>query len=66
MEITKSIGRFKKENNMTILQPKRWEIIISTSLKKGEERGLNSRFINKLLKAIHEESISKQTDVLNT
>ena len=65
MEIASAIGRFKKENNMTILQPKRWEDIILTSLKKGEERNLSHRFIDKLLKAIHEESISKQTDIMN-
>jgi len=65
MEVVKTIGRFKKENNMTILQPKRWEEIFESCLKKGEERDLSQRFINKLLKAIHEESISKQTDIMN-
>jgi chorismate mutase len=65
MEVAKAIGRFKKENNMTILQPKRWEDIIENSLKKGDERELSHRFINKLLKAIHEESINKQTDIMN-
>lgn len=65
MEVAKAIGRFKKENNMTILQPKRWEDIILSSLKKGEERDLSNRFIDKLLRAIHEESIAKQTDIMN-
>ncbi len=65
MEVAKTIGRFKKENNMTILQPKRWEDIILSNLKKGEERDLSHRFIDKLLRAIHEESISKQTDIMN-
>jgi len=65
MEVAKAIGRFKKENNMTILQPKRWEDIILGSLKKGEERDLSNRFIDKMLRAIHEESISKQTDIMN-
>ncbi len=65
MEVAKSIGRFKKDNNMTILQPRRWEEIIETSIRKGNERDLSSRFINKLLKAIHEESIAKQTDIMN-
>ncbi|MCF8365035.1 MAG: bifunctional 3-deoxy-7-phosphoheptulonate synthase/chorismate mutase type II [Bacteroidales bacterium] len=65
MEVAKAIGRYKKENNMTILQPKRWEDIIESSLKKGDERNLSHRFIDKMLKAIHEESISKQTDIMN-
>lgn len=65
MDVAKAIGRFKKENNMTILQPRRWEDIIESSLKKGDERELSHRFINKLLKAVHEESIAKQTDIMN-
>lgn len=66
MEIVKSIGHFKKANNITILQPRRWEEIIESSLRKGEIRGLSSHFINHLFKAIHEESISKQTDIMNS
>ena len=66
MEMVKSIGRFKKANNITILQPRRWEEIIETSLQKGNVRGLSERFINNLFKAIHEESISKQTDIMNS
>jgi len=66
MEVVKSIGRFKKANNITILQPRRWEEIIETSLQKGNVRGLSERFINNLFKAIHEESISKQTDIMNS
>lgn len=66
MEVVKAIGRFKKANSITILQPRRWEEIIETSLQKGNLRGLSERFINHLFKAIHEESISKQTDIMNS
>lgn len=65
MEVARAIGRFKKENNMTILQPRRWEEIIETSLHKGRDRDLSDRFINKLFKSIHEESIAKQTEIMN-
>lgn len=65
MEVAKSIGRFKKANNITILQPNRWEEIIEGSLRKGEKRELSNRFVSKLFKAIHEESIAKQTDIMN-
>jgi chorismate mutase len=54
MEVAKAIGRFKKANNITILQPRRWDEIIESN-----------RFINKLFKVIHEESIAKQTDIMN-
>lgn len=65
MEVVKSIGHFKKQNNMTILQPKRWEEVIDTGVKNGEDRELSHRFINNLFKAIHDESISKQTNIMN-
>ncbi len=65
MEVSKAIGWFKKEHNMTIFQPKRWEEILENGLRNGQERDLSHRLILNLFKAIHEESISKQTDILN-
>jgi chorismate mutase len=65
MEVSKAIGRFKKEHNMTILQPKRWEEILENGLKGGSERDLSDRLIRSLFTSIHEESISKQTDIMN-
>lgn len=64
MEVAESIGIYKKENNMTILQPTRWEEILEDSFKQGRKRNLSDRFIAKLFKAIHEESISKQTYIM--
>jgi len=65
MEVSKAIGWFKKENNMTIFQPKRWEEILENGLRGGIERDLSYRFILNLFTAIHEESISKQTEIMN-
>lgn len=50
---------------MTILQPSRWEEVVGNSLKKGRKRNLSDRFTSKIFKAIHEESISKQTTIMN-
>jgi len=65
MEVVKSIGQFKKENNMSILQNKRWEEIIYKSIEKGAQKGLSREFINKAFKAIHQESINHQTEIMN-
>jgi chorismate mutase len=65
MEVSKAIGWFKKENNMTIFQPKRWAEILENGLKNGEKRQLSDRFILNLFKAIHEESIGNQTAIMN-
>jgi len=65
MEASNSIGQYKKENNMTILQSGRWETILEKQLAKSKDTNLSERFINKLFKAIHEESIAHQTEVMN-
>ncbi len=65
MEVSKGIGGYKMENNMTILQPGRWEDILSDCIQKGQRRELSQAFITKLFKAIHQESINKQTEVMN-
>lgn len=65
METAEAIGRYKKQANMTILQPNRWDEVVECSLKKGRKRNLSDRFTSKIFKAIHEESISKQTAIMN-
>ncbi len=65
MEIVKKIGRFKKNNNLTILQSTRWEQIIEKNLEEGSSRGFSELFINRLFKAIHQESIEYQTKIMN-
>jgi len=65
MKVAEQIGRFKKENNMTILQPDRWQEILNTTLKKGQNHDLSDEFIGQIFKAIHQESINKQTKVMN-
>ncbi len=65
MQIADNIGVYKKLNNISILQPKRWSEILSSAVNKGKLRGLSEEFIEKFLKAIHEESINHQEAVMN-
>ncbi len=65
MNVAKTIAKYKKENNITILQTKRWTEIIKKSIARGEQKGLSSEFIDTLFKAIHQESINHQTKVMN-
>jgi len=64
MKVVKKIGKFKKDNKITILQPNRWEDIMSKNFKLGSLKGFSKKFINKLFKAIHQESINMQTEVM--
>jgi chorismate mutase len=65
MEIARTIGTHKFHNNITILQPDRWNEIINSRIKKGESQLLSKEFILKLYGIIHEESIFQQTKVMS-
>jgi chorismate mutase len=65
MKVVEQIGHYKKENNITILQIRRWNNIVRQSLELGDKLGLDKEYLIKLLHVIHEESIQKQTDIYN-
>ena len=65
MRVAEKIGIHKKENEVTILQSNRWEELFSSRIKNGMKSGLSEEFMSKLLKAIHQESINRQTEVMN-
>ncbi len=65
MHLVEQIGNYKKENNITILQIKRWNKVVRESLELGENLGINKEFLVKLLRVIREESIQKQTEIFN-
>ncbi len=65
MNISEIIGKYKKENKITIFQPGRWKEIYEKRLKDGKQKGLSSEFITRVFKAIHQESINRQNRVMN-
>lgn len=65
MEVAKQIGQYKKEKNITILQPDRWAEIKDLQVDNASKLGLSYKFITKYLEAIHQESIRHQTTVMN-
>ncbi len=65
MNISETIGKYKKVNNITIFQPGRWQEIIEKRIKDGERKGLSTEFITEVFKAIHQESINRQNRVMN-
>ncbi|HFA51071.1 MAG TPA: 3-deoxy-7-phosphoheptulonate synthase [Bacteroidetes bacterium] len=65
MKLSDQIGEYKKENNIAILQPSRWNEILEKAFAEGEEKNLSKRFVETVLRAIHQESISHQTKVMN-
>lgn len=65
MKVVDAIGILKKENNVAILQTKRWNKILKKMIKEGEENNLSEEFILRMYKAIHQESIIHQKKVIN-
>lgn len=65
MDLAEKIGEFKRDNNVTILQIKRWEEILQTRSSLGKVLGLSDEFLKKYLELIHKESIKRQTSVMN-
>lgn len=66
MKVVDEIGKYKKQNNITILQPKRWDKILDKVSEKGREKGLDNEFLEKIFKAIHQASIDRQTEIMNS
>ncbi|MDP3436188.1 MAG: chorismate mutase [Bacteroidales bacterium] len=66
MYVAETIGKYKKENNITILQSSRWEEIITKAVRKGESKGLSEEFISQMFKAVHQESINHQNRIMNS
>jgi len=63
MQLVDEIGNYKKDNNITILQLKRWSNIVKDRLARGVRSGINKDFLQKLLELVHTESIRRQTDI---
>lgn len=61
MDIAERIGDYKREHNVAILQPERWERIMERQLKLAAQLGLSNELINELMDAIHRESIRRQS-----
>ena len=65
MEIADNIGKLKKQKNISVLQNKRWNEIIERMKILGKEKNLSEELILKIFKAIHQESIDRQEDILS-
>lgn len=65
MGVARKIGAYKKANNITILQPNRWDEIKKRQAELADQSGLSEKFMEKFLEAIHQESIRQQTQVMN-
>ncbi len=60
MEIVCEMGRLKLQENVSTLQPHRWQEILEDRIRKGLSLSLSEDFIQQLMQSIHEEAIRQQ------
>jgi chorismate mutase len=65
MRISREIGTYKKEHNLTVLQTGRYNEILEKRGIQGASCGMDAAFIRTVFEAIHEESVRQQIDVIN-
>jgi chorismate mutase len=65
MLIVDEIGKLKKEHNVAVLQNNRWVNMLDRIVEEGVSKGLSEDFIISLFKAIHQESINHQENIVN-
>lgn len=58
----KSIGDYKRENNLAVFQKDRWEKVTKGRVDMGKTKGLSEKFMMAFLDAIHEEAVKLQED----
>ena len=62
LDIAERIGEYKKEHNVAILQPERWEKLMQRQVHLCRGLGLSESFVEEFMNAIHKESIRRQTE----
>jgi chorismate mutase len=65
MRIVEEMGEYKKNNDVSVFQLRRWENILKSRVEFGKRLGLDEEYIKNLLQLVHKESIKKQADILN-
>ena len=65
MKVADQIGALKKEQNVAVLQSRRWNEILGNMVLEGEQKGLSEEFVLRMFKAIHQESINNQEKIIN-
>ncbi len=65
MGVSREIGRYKKEHRMPVVQAGRYNDVMRTRVKSGEEMGMSAEFMKTVLLAIHDESVRQQIEIIN-
>ncbi len=65
MRISREIAIYKREHNMTVVQPGRYNEILDKRVAQGMLCGMSADFLKTIFEAIHEESVHQQLELIN-
>jgi chorismate mutase len=65
MRVCREIGQYKKEHNMTVLQPTRYNEILNKRGAQGALCGMDDEFVKVVFEAVHKESVRQQMEIIN-
>lgn len=65
MRVCREIGQYKKEHNMTVLQPTRYNEILDKRGAQGSLCGMDGDFVKHVFESVHEESVRQQMEIIN-
>ena len=60
MKLSKEVGKYKKQNGLSVLDAKREQEIYTKLKKYANEKGLDEKFVEKLFKLIIKQSRKEQ------
>ena len=60
MELSRQVGEVKRQENMPIRQPNRFDELLQRRLRWAEQNGLSQEVVFAVCHALHEESVKVQ------
>ena len=66
MEVSREIGEFKRSRNIPAVQIQRHDSIMRSREQTGLQLGLPPQFTRRIMAAVHEESVRRQLEILNS
>ena len=64
MDVSREIGHYKRDNNIAILQPERYDEIMVSRELLGKQYRISAETMRKVFQSIHEESITQQRNII--
>lgn len=64
MDICEQIGLYKRDAEMPVVQPDRYSHLLTALKERGVSLGLNPDFLERILAAVHAESVRRQLKII--